>query len=234
MRLVCPTCGSAIAAEDMNLERAMARCRKCNEVFGFAAQVAGARDPYLGRALPRAEVPLPKHFKIEDGPPLRIVRRWFGRKALFLLFFSVFWNGIVGVFVAMIIAGAIPKPVLAFISLHLVAGVFIGYYTLCLFVNRTAVEVDGDRLRVIHGPLPWPGNRDLGTGELQQVWSREHISRSKNGTTVTYEVHAALRSGSVVQLLSGLDAPEQALFVEQQLESRLGIRDAPVEGELAR
>ena len=234
MRLVCPTCGTAVAAEDMNLERAMARCRKCNEVFGFAGQVAGSREPYLGRALPRAEVPLPKRFRIEDGSPFRIIHRWFGPKAFLFVFFTVFWDGVVAVFVAGIIKGAIPLPVLAFISLHLAVGVGVAYYTLALFINRTAVEVDGDRLRVTHGPLPWPGNRDLGTGELQQLWSRERISRSKNGTSVTYEVHAALKSGSVVQLLTGLDAPEQALFVEQQLESRLGIRDAPVEGELAR
>ena len=235
MRLTCPSCGAAIAAEDMNLERAMARCRKCSELFGFADQVDCARQSYLGgRAMPRPEIGMPRRFSVEEGPPLRIVRRWLSGKAFFLVAFSLIWNGVLAVFIAGIVAGNVPLHVLAFLSLHLAAGIFIGYYTLCLFVNRTRVEVDGERLRVSHGPLPWPGNRDLGVAELSQLWSRERVSRSKNGTTVTYEVHAALKSGSVVQLLSGLDAPEQALFVEQQLESRLGIRDQPVAGELAR
>ena len=234
MRITCPSCNAAVAAGDVNLERAMARCRQCNEVFGFAGKIEGTRDPYLGRGLPRPEIPLPKCFRIEDGVPFRIVRRWFGPLAFFLLFFSAVWNGVVGAFVVGIVEGHIPKPVLAFLSLHLAAGVAVAYFTLCLFLNRTRVEIDGDRLRVRHGPLPWPGNRDLGTSELKQLWSRERVTRGKNGTSVTYEVHAALSSGGVVRLLSGLDSPEQALYVEQQLESRLGIRDQPVEGELAR
>lgn len=236
MKLVCKACGAAIQAGDVNLERAMARCRACDEVFGFADQLPDARDPRLGgRALPRAEVALPKGFTLDEAAgQLRLVRRWFSGKAFFFLFFSVFWNGVVGVFVGAIIAGAIPLPVLAFLSLHLAVGVGMAYFTLCSFLNRTAVLLEGDRLKVVHAPLPWPGARNLAAADLDQLYCREQVTRGKNGTTVTYEVHAALRGGGTVRLLSGLESPEQALFVEQQLEARLGIRDRPVEGELAR
>ena len=36
MRLFCPLCGSLIPAEDMNLDKALAKCRKCDNLFGFA------------------------------------------------------------------------------------------------------------------------------------------------------------------------------------------------------
>jgi hypothetical protein len=39
------------------------------------------------------------------------------------------------------------------------------------------------------------------------------------------------KKGESVQLLKALDKPEQALFLEQAIEERLGIADAPVPGE---
>lgn len=236
MKLVCPNCKADIPAADANLERAMARCRQCNEVFGFGDVLSHTRSPALaGRALPRSDVPLPKGYAVDDSSGrFRLTRRWFSPKAFFFLFFSLFWNGILSVFLVAIATGQVPLPVLAFLSLHLAVGVGMAYFTLCSFVNHTVVEVDGERLLVRHRPLPWPGAPTVPIADLQQLFSREKVSHGKNGTSVTYELHASLRSGGVLRLLSGLDTPEQALFVEQQLENRLGIRDEPVAGELAR
>jgi hypothetical protein len=236
VKLSCPNCKVDIPAADANLERAMARCRQCNEVFGFGELLPNTRGPaFAGRALPRAEVSLPKGYVLsEDAGRFQLTHRWFSPKAFFFVFFSLFWNGIVSVFVTAIVSGQLPLPVLAFLSLHIAVGLGMAYFTLCMFVNRTVVEIDGDRLRVQHRPLPWPGARDLPVADLAQLFCREKVTHGKNGTSVTYELHASLRSGGVIKLLSGLDVPEQALFVEQQLEGRLGIRDEPVEGELAR
>ena len=37
--------------------------------------------------------------------------------------------------------------------------------------------------------------------------------------------------GSTIELLKELPSPDQALFLEQRIEERLGIEDAPVGGE---
>src|SRR4051812_1002116 len=125
MKLVCPSCKADIPAADASLERALARCRRCNEVFGFADLVGNTRPTaHSGRALPRSEVPLPRGYTVDElSGRFRLTQRWFSPKAFFFLFFTLFWNAIVGVFLAGIIAGKIPLPVLAFISLHLIAGV---------------------------------------------------------------------------------------------------------------
>jgi hypothetical protein len=43
---------------------------------------------------------------------------------------------------------------------------------------------------------------------------------------------AVLQDGQEIDLVSGLDAPNIAWFLEQQLEAHLRIADEPVAGEL--
>jgi hypothetical protein len=40
-----------------------------------------------------------------------------------------------------------------------------------------------------------------------------------------------VRDGTDVKLIGGLEKPEQAVYIEQQIESFLGIVDHPVQGE---
>ncbi|MGC3998339.1 MAG: hypothetical protein QM767_13035 [Anaeromyxobacter sp.] len=228
MRLACPVCRADIPDSNVNMDRAIARCPACGDVFGFADQVPGA----LRGSRTRPAVPLPKRFKV-SGPPLRIAFRWFSPAAFFFLFFTLFWNGILSVFLVQIVTSH-SYGVLLFLSLHLAVGLFMTYRTLASFLNRTEVTVESGQLCVRHRPLPWPGSRQLPGHTLKQLWVRERISRGKNGTSVTYELQAERHQGKPLKLLSGLEQPEQAIFLEQQLEMHLGIQDQPVAGELAR
>jgi hypothetical protein len=65
-----------------------------------------------------------------------------------------------------------------------------------------------------------------------QIYCKEHISRGKNGTTTTYQVRAATHAGVQEKLVESLDSSDQALFLEQEIERFLNIKDAPVVGEL--
>ena len=57
------------------------------------------------------------------------------------------------------------------------------------------------------------------------------VTRGKNGTSVTFEVMAVTRNHSAVKLLDNLSSLEQALWVEQEIETLLRIRDRAVDGE---
>ncbi len=223
MRVTCPKCQSEVARAGLNIQRAIAVCDACGEVFGFGDRVPGALRPGS-----RPQVALPPGLTVAERP-FRIVWRWFRPAAIFLALFAVVWNGIIGFFVSQLLRGHDLRP-LFFISLHLAVGVLVAYHALCMFANRTAFSLDGGHLRVRHGPLPWPGGRDLAAHQVQQLWCQERSSR--NGTT--YELHAELQTGVRVKLVRGLPERDQALYLEQALESRLGIEDRPVDGELVR
>jgi hypothetical protein len=180
-------------------------------------------------------VPLPAGIHVEErGRDLVIVRRWFSWVYIFLLFFCLMWNGMLISFYGILFAAGSPPMLLLFPSLHVMAGAFITYFTLAGFVNRTTFTIEADHLTVRHGPLPWRGNVDVSTASLTQLFCTEQVSRSRNGTTVRYGVDAVLKDGRHLKLASGLDAREQALYIEQSIEKHLGIQDRRVRSEMAR
>jgi hypothetical protein len=49
---------------------------------------------------------------------------------------------------------------------------------------------------------------------------------------VTYDVMAQLASGKETRIVSGLSTDREARFLEQRIESRLGLTNRTVAGEL--
>jgi hypothetical protein len=242
MAVKCVSCGAEIPAGDVNLERALAKCVRCNAVFDIGAQIQ--------RPARRPVVPMPKNIRIlaPEGdtassyetasayraapPQARVIleRRWFTPAHVFFAFFCVTWDGVLAVWYS----AAIRSPSLAslvFPMFHVAVGVLVTYATLCGFFNRTRIVLGDGRFMIVHAPLPWPGNRSVDVAALDQLYCQEHIG-SKGSRT--YSLNMRSKDGQTTQLLKGLGDADQALFIEQTLEARLGIVDQPVPGELTR
>ncbi len=229
MKLLCPSCGAQIRADDMNLDRMVAKCRDCHAVFDFVPEGRAASSRQ------RAAVTMPKSIRIDAmGPELTLSRRWFSAKFVFLIVFCAFWNLFLVFWYTMAFATDAPLLFKLFPLIHVSVGVGLTYFTACGLLNTTRVVVSGENLVVRHGPLPWPGARDVPTRDLAQLFTVEKVTQTKNGQSREYRVDARLRGGGDVKIVSGLPDVEQALFIEQQLEMHLGIRDEPVAGEVAR
>ncbi|HLL81650.1 MAG TPA: hypothetical protein VK420_03325, partial [Longimicrobium sp.] len=167
------------------------------------------------------------------GGALRIERRWYAWTAIFLAFFCVFWFGFLAVWYLIAFStGA--WLLMLFPLLHVAVGLFLAYFTVAMFVNTTEVVVADGVLTVRHGPVPWLGNRQIATGSLEQLYCEEHVSRTRNGTTITYSVRARGKDGRMVKLVSGLPERAQALYIEQEIERHLGIADRAVAGQVRR
>jgi hypothetical protein len=108
--------------------------------------------------------------------------------------------------------------------------VLFAYAAAAYLVNRTVFEIYDGRLTVCHGPLPWVGARSLERGQIEQLCCR--LFRSRYGTY--YRLSAITVDGRQVRLLNDIGTRDQALYLEQQIEQRLGIVDRPVPGELMR
>jgi hypothetical protein len=125
-----------------------------------------------------------------------------------------------------------PAIMFIFPLIHLALGVAISYSTLCGFVNTTYIDLTRDEVSIEHAPLPYPGNKSVAAADLRQLYTQEVTRRTKNGTTTTYSLNAITRSGEKLELLKGLDTPEAGLFIEQQVEKFLNLRNEPVAGEI--
>jgi hypothetical protein len=236
MLVHCTQCGKLIPAEDLNIDTAIGRCRACNAVFSFAKaleQESGGLPARQFKAEDRGKVPLPSGIRVDDqGDQVRYVRRWFSSQCVFLLFFCVLWDGFLVYWYAQAFSRhGVPLMAVLFPLLHVAVGVGLTYFTVCGFVNSTIVEVGSGVISVRHRPLPWWGNRTFESADVDQLYCRRRIVHGKNTTREVYDLRAITKDGREVKLLSTLEEPEQALYLEQEIERRLRIKDRPVKGE---
>ena len=181
----------------------------------------------------RLQIPMPKGFSVEKrNHELKITRDWFNWGVIAITFFCVVWDGFLVFWYGIAISHHV-WIMAAFGSLHAAAGLAITYSALTGWLNETVIKVNTSRLEVTSGPLPVPGNKQLQASYIKQLYSRQKISRNKQ-TTFSYEVHAITVDQKDETVLAGLTDSAQALYIEQEIERALGIKDQPVRGELAR
>ncbi len=240
MKLSCESCGALIPADDINLERLVAKCRHCDSVFSFdgrlAGRVAPRRRPPLpkGLAIEKGEPPLPSEPTYRTAPvaergPLEITRRWFRPHHLGLLFFCVFWDGFLVVWYSLGSLMHVPLLFFIFPLLHVAVGLGLTYSTLAGLVNRTFIGVADGSLSIRHAPLPWFGNRSIPVEHLRQLYVRDRVSRGQSGNSTTrWELLAETGDDRTLELVTGLPDRDQAEYLEWAIEEHLGIEDEPV------
>jgi hypothetical protein len=114
-------------------------------------------------------------------------------------------------------------------------GVWLTYYVIAGFVNRTRVAVGGGAVDVRIGPLPWPGSKRVEASDIEQIFCEMIIARSRGGTQFyAYCVNAVTSRSWKLTLVSGLEERDVALFLEREIEKALGITDEYVPGQLRR
>ncbi len=234
----CPHCGATIPETAVDRQREIATCGACQRLIDLRAVAVPAdakAAPAAGETRPRsrAPVPLPAGMAIEtrdafgiglggaDSPSnVVITRRWLrGKHYVLLLVFLGLSGG-----VAYLWATKGFEVWLLLVSLFLLS---FDYQLLTMFVNRTRVSANRERIEVSHGPLPslQGRNRTLASSDVKQLFAVK--------TGAFFAVAAHVSNGSSVNLVTPLVSAEQALFVEQQIENALGIGDYEVAGELS-
>lgn len=229
MRVYCESCKREIPARDIDIRSRIAKCDVCNSIFDCSSQL-----PTPGASITRESLSVPKGVEIhyiENG--LQLIRRWFSPIIMFMTLFCLFWDGfMVFWFYTAISQGQWMMAVFGII--HGLVGLGLTYYVIGGYINKTYITVSYGALNICHKPLPFPGNKVIPTRDLKQLYSKQRISHTRNGTSVYYEVYVLTHTGKKEKLLSGLRVSEEALFIEQEIEKYLGIRDEAVPGEIPR
>ncbi|GJM35165.1 MAG: hypothetical protein DHS20C18_41660 [Saprospiraceae bacterium] len=229
LQLNCPSCNSEIRAEDINIDKVLAKCAQCNAVFNFEKVL---RQP----SHKRQEVLLPvgiESFQTNFELDFEINWRKTSKGLGFFLFFTLFWNGIVGIFVVAGLATG-QYGMLLGISIHLLIGIGLLYYVLATMLNTTYITVGHRELTVEHRPLRFPfyPNRYLPISDIEQVFIERYVaSKSNNSPNFAFRVKLIDRNKKRIDLIKGLKHPDQALYIEQEIEKFLKIQDQHVEEE---
>lgn len=233
MKLYCKECGSLIPADDMNIATMTAKCGKCNSVFSFSDKIGG-ESSFEDKSARRAPVPLPKGIHAtEMNGKLQIGWKWFRWSNVFLTFFTIFWDCFMIVWFTISISTEM-YAMAAFGSLHAGVGLYLTYTVLANYINSTSITVDRENVSVKIGPLPWPGNHNIKSSDITQLYSKSVITRNRNSISENFEVHAVLKNRTHLCLVKTLEEMEQAFYIEQKIEDFLKIEDEPVRGEIQR
>src|SRR5947207_2675325 len=89
----CPRCGKLILADDVNLDRLLAKCRACNEVFRFEPADCAAHVQTLD-GWPLTKAAKPERIKIvETGDERCLIRAWHEDAYFLGLAACGLWNG---------------------------------------------------------------------------------------------------------------------------------------------
>lgn len=229
INLQCPNCQNPIPASDINIASLIAKCGNCNSVFSFEPQAAVP-------AYKRQEVMLPpgfESFSTLSGLDIQINWRQTSGGLGFMLFFTLFWNFIVFIFVIIGISTG-EYQMLLFISIHLLIGVSLLYYVIATLVNKTHIQVSRRHVDIVHTPLklPFYKSRKVFSNELEQLFVYRYVSSTTNGQpNHAFGLKTRLKDGKEIELIKGLKHPDQAAYLEQQIEKFLNIEDKPMEGE---
>lgn len=227
-QLECKNCGTNITAQYVNMDKLLAICPNCHALQDISN---------MPRPRPaRRKLKPPRALRInEQAEGIEIHQPWMNPHVWMVTVFAVIWNGIMCFAVTMVLSNGTVTPLLC-MSLHILAGVGVGYYVLLTFINSTMVKVDEENLIIRHGPLPsHKKSIQLDRRVIQQLYVKERTISSNNTSRQVYDVYTLTKSkhdyDSDEKLLDGLDSPTDALFIEQQIEHYLGIDDEPVHGE---
>ena len=179
----------------------------------------------------KRDVDLPDRIKIIDkGSSIEIILRWFSLKIIVLTIFALFWDGFLFFYYSKILETGI-----LFLQLlpvfHAAAGLLLTYYVIAGYFNKTFIKVNMSTISVKHFPLPFFGNKNIESRNIKQVYTKERIYHRSGSVSISYEVHILTHNNKDIKLLSGLDTGDQGLFIEQQIENYLRIKDETVQGE---
>ncbi len=244
MHLSCQQCDTPILAGDMNLEHAIAKCSHCGFVFSFAEVLGSATGSiaHLQEAIRQGWKPhqdpvaLPAGMTIKTmAGSVRITQRWFEKLAFLSLVSCLLWYAPLYLWFTELYYPGLDFSLKMITTLYAGGGVFFAYFTLARFVNSTVIQADRRFLTVRQRPLPWFGKRNIPVPDVKQIYCVESVRHNSLGHRhASYQVRAILHSGATIGLTSGLKHPEQAFFIEDQLEKGLGIPPRKVQGELRR
>lgn len=233
--LRCPSCASNLKAQDIDTARGLITCSYCGALMNLAASPSTPGAPSGPAFTPRPEVPLPPRIRIaktERG--IELSWRWSTPVLFFLIPFTIVWDAFLVFWYSMAGSSGAPWILVLFPMAHVAVGVGLTYFVIASLLNTTRITVAPRALEVRHGPIPWRGNAVFERSHVEQLFCKRKEKRGKHGPYMTYELWLSLRGPRAVRLVSNGLEEEQVLYLEQRIESALGLADRSMAGELPR
>ncbi len=156
-----------------------------------------------------------------DGAVIR--KTWLSWSVLPLAIFVVVWDSFLFFWYSNALAKSnIPWIMIVFPIGHVAVGVGLTYYVIASLFNKTDVIVTLSGVQVRTYPAPWPGNKNVGAGDITDVIVRERARPRRGGHSVTYSVMYAGQSRKERKLIS-VSQLDQAEYIANAIRAALNL-----------
>ncbi|MEM9916797.1 MAG: hypothetical protein AAF990_01800 [Bacteroidota bacterium] len=217
--LNCPSCGHPTPAANININDKIAKCSACNAVFSFQEEIADIMSDKQAKE----EVVRPEGIDVyQYRNELEItlnqpVLPWEVIVPVFTLLFTFIFT------LVYFKKGTIPMMVPALFWLGSV-------FSVLPWINRSRhkvqINIDEDSLSVIWRPKKAQKDQHYRIEEIDQLYTSK-----KTGIHTLYMIINGEKGQKHVTLLANLDSLSKARYLEQEIESYLGIEDRRVPEE---
>lgn len=234
--LKCRRCFAEYRSDDVDLKLALARCQFCKTVTdlgGRSVQLPSNPAPVVVEKVER-QVPRPERYSLSQTASGIVIHwRWFGAHVIPMAFFAAVWCGFLVFWNTTAIASGASMMAL-FSVLHVGVGLYLILNVLAGFLNSTTITVSHGEVELKTAPIHFlvAKNVRLTASNVDQFFCEMRVRHGKHSVTYTYTLCAVSKDGKKLRLIKNLRQPDEALWMEYELEKALGIADRPVPGEL--
>jgi len=242
MTPTCPRCKQAIPSEDINVAKDIAFCRNCDLSHRLSDLATGlVVDDEVDVNRPPAGVWYERNnCSVVIGATHRSLGQAFG-----LLFFCLFWNGIVSVFLSMAVistlqhlgvtlsswvhpptsrGGPVPVGLTIFLWIFLTPFIAVGFILLGAFLSslagRTQIRIEDRQGTLSTGIGPLSFRKRFSTAEVRGVQLEERPWRDSRGNSRCQTQIVIETDGNPIKFGSML-SPERRRFVASALKKEL-------------
>lgn len=234
VELECKNCGAPLSARDVSDELAVARCPHCQGVFALE-KIAPPPAETKRVSLPLRAFSRPRYFQVQrEADKLEFE----GTPALaalltvpFALVFIVLPLGL------LLSLNAAEAGIFMLIPLVFVGvGTAMFFKTLDTGLSKVRIFVDNKTLDCRKRGLRSKWYCCVPVDSILQLYVTEHTTHRSNNPTTWYHLHCIRSDGNRELIYDHFRKPEQALYIEQEIEEFLGLENLRVgdSGEISR
>jgi len=228
-KLSCPSCGSGIPADNMNLDKAVAKCGSCDGLFSFEATLMEVKKKVKTKE-EFHQIPDGIEFaQFSDGIDMRVKLKTSGSPLWMVALLIIFFVGLILFWIGVSSSGD-PPPLLGHMFLGMLGvGSFIGIFDYWMqWKNYTHVAVDDHQLIVEYPGMK--GNFKLEVDRTEKVYIKEGEVTAADGTTKkkVYNLFVKDDNGLETQLFKNVIYEKQVKFIEQEINNYLEERKRQV------
>jgi hypothetical protein len=94
----------------------------------------------------------------------------------------------------------------------------MNYHSIACFLNKTFICLKDDEFTLKCRPMPGYTNKTLNLSDIEKVYSVEECS---DVAPLYYKINGILKNKEIVNMVTNIKKPEDALFIQRQIEEYL-------------